>query len=110
MPAAFKEMVGIDYYLRKLWEDRAEARKDAQLKLILLLGKAQGKMSLLELAARSGMEIKVFMAAIAKMQADLLFLDGTTESPEEILVELTPAGRKLASIAAQIDFAEIGSR
>jgi hypothetical protein len=102
MPAAFKEMVGIDYYLRKLWEDRAEARKDAQLKLILLLGKAQGKMFLLELAARSGMEIKVFMAAIAKMQdADLLFLDGTTESPEEILVELTPAGRKLASIAAQ---------
>ena len=99
---AASEAVGFDYYLKKLQEEREGASTDAQLKLVIELAKSRGTMPLLDLASRSKMELRVFMDAIAKMQGgDLIALDGTPESPEDICVELTPAGRRLASIVVQ---------
>jgi DNA-binding MarR family transcriptional regulator len=100
--ASASGIVGFDYYLKRLQEQRTGARTDALLKLVLALDSSRGGMLLLKLAAQSGMEVKVFMDAIAKMQdANLISLTGTAQAPEQIFVELTPEGRKLVPVVVQ---------
>jgi len=99
---AAPEIVGFDYYLKKQQEEQAGAGTDAQLKLAFELINAQGSMRLLDLAAKSKMEVRVFMDAITKMQnASYITLIGTPDLPREIRVELTSAGRNLTPLVAQ---------
>lgn len=88
---------GFESYLQGAAQ--AKTKTSGDRKLLQMLGESQGTMLILDLAAKAGMELFVFMETIRSMQdSGLVALKGSTGDPEKIEVEITSAGEKVASL------------
>jgi len=87
---------GLDYFLEMQQKSYEASWQEDELTPLRVLGMANGRMPMGQLASKSRMESSLFSSAIRRMHQDLLIrVDGSTTDPENISVELTPNGWQL---------------